>query len=129
MEINKWERVTVASGGQVTKSNVLAPPDLLAPVHLEPLIEPDPKHAPVHFGWAAVPDAVSYELRVSTNAMFTRMVADKTVAGTTAELSGLDSGDYFWNDDSHGRAQARPRSERRLPDYRRGAGQRTRNAP
>ena len=84
VEIGKWERVTFAAGGPVTKTNVLAPPDLTEPVNLQPLIVPDPKHAPVHFAWAAVPDAVSYDLRVSTNSMFTRIVAEKTVTGTTA---------------------------------------------
>ena len=98
VEIGKWERVTFAgSGGPVTKSSVLAPPELAEPVNLQPLIEPDPKHASMHFAWSAVPEAVSYDLRVSTNSMFTRVVAEKTVAGTSADLTGLDPGDYFWS--------------------------------
>ncbi len=76
---------------------VLAPPELAEPVNLEPLIEPDPKHASVHFAWAAVPEAVSYDLRVSTNTMFTRIVAEKNTAAVTADLSGLEPGDYFWS--------------------------------
>jgi hypothetical protein len=97
VEIGKWERVTFASaGGPITKTMVLAPPDLTEPVNLQPLIEADPKHAPIHFAWASVPDAVSYDLRVSTNSMFTRVVAEKTVAGTALDLTGLETGDYFW---------------------------------
>jgi len=97
VEIGKWERVTFASaGGPINKTAVLAPPDLSEPVNLEPLIEADPKHASIHFAWSSVPDAVSYDLRVSTNSMFTRVVAEKTVAGTTVDLTGLDAGDYFW---------------------------------
>jgi hypothetical protein len=98
VEIGKWERVTVPSaGGVVTKTNVLAPPDLAAPLNLQPLIVPDPKHAPVHFEWKAVPEAVSYEIRVSTTSMFSRIVEDRKVAGTSVEITGLDPGDYFWD--------------------------------
>lgn len=96
-EIGKWERVTFATGGPATKSNVLAPPDLTLPVNLQPLITPDPKHTPMHFAWTEVPEALSYQLRVSTNSMFTRIVAEKTVAGVSLEIPGLDPGDYFWS--------------------------------
>jgi hypothetical protein len=98
VEIGKWERVTfTANGGTVTKSNVLAPPDLTMPVNLQPLIEADPKHAPVHFAWSTVPEASTYTLRVSTNAMFTRVVAEKSMTGTSTDVTGLDPGDYFWS--------------------------------
>ena len=82
--------------GPLTKASVLAPPNLVEPVNLQPLIESDPKRAQVHFGWSAVPEATSYDLRVSANSMFTRVVAEKKVTGTAVDLSGLDAGDYFW---------------------------------
>src|ERR1700675_4335969 len=98
VEIGRWERVTVPpSGGTVVKSNVLAPPDLAQPLNLQPLIVPDPKRAPVHFEWKPVPEAVSYELRVSTTSMFSRIVEDRKLAGTSVEITGLDQGDYFWD--------------------------------
>jgi len=98
VEIGKWERVTVPpAGGTVTKTNVLAPPDLAEPLNLQPLIVPDPKHAPVHFEWKPVPEAVSYEIRVSTTSMFSRIVEDRKLAGTSVDISGLDPGDYFWD--------------------------------
>lgn len=98
VDIGRWERVTVPpSGGTVVKSNVLAPPDLAEPLNLQPLIVPDPKHAPVRFEWKAVPEAVSYELRVSTTSMFSRIVEDRKVTGTSTEVTGLDQGDYFWD--------------------------------
>jgi len=97
VDIGKWERVSFAGSGPVTKTMVLAPPDLMSPVNLEPLIEPDPKHATVHFAWAGVADAVSYDLRVSTNAMFTRVVAEKNTTGISADVTGLEPGDYFWS--------------------------------
>jgi len=98
VDIGRWERVTVpSSGGTVVKTNVLAPPDLAQPLNLQPLIVPDPKRAPVHFEWKPVPDAVSYELRISTTSMFSRIVEDRKVTGTSVEIAGLDQGDYFWD--------------------------------
>ena len=96
VEIAKWERAAFTTGGPVTKSTVLAPPELIQPLNLEPLIEPDPRRATVRFAWSSVPEAISYNLRVSTNAMFTRVMSEKTVAGINADVSGLEAGDYFW---------------------------------
>jgi hypothetical protein len=98
VEIGRWERVTVPpAGGTVVKTNVLAPPDLAEPLNLQPLIVVDPKHTPVHFEWKEVPEAVSYEIRVSTTSMFSRIVQDRKLTGTSADIAGLDPGDYFWN--------------------------------
>ena len=98
VDIGRWERVTVpSSGGTVVKSNVLAPPDLAQPMNLQPLIVPDPKHAPVRFEWKPVSEAVSYELRVSLTSMFSRIVEDRKLTGTSVEITGFDQGDYFWD--------------------------------
>jgi hypothetical protein len=98
VEIGKWERVTVPpAGGTVLKTNVLAPPDLSEPLNLQPLSVSDPKHSPVHFEWKPVPEAVSYEIRVSTTSMFSRIVQDRKLAGTSVDITGLDPGDYFWD--------------------------------
>jgi hypothetical protein len=98
VDIGKWERVTVPqSGGTVVKTNVLAPPDLAQPLNLQPLIVPDPKLAPVRFEWKPVSDAVSYELRISTTSMFSRIVEDRKLTGTSIEITGFDQGDYFWD--------------------------------
>jgi len=98
VEIGKWERATVpAGGGNVIKTNVLAPPELAEPLNLQPMSVPDPKHSPVHFEWKPVQGAVSYEIRVSTTSMFSRIVEDRKVPGTSADITGLDPGDYFWD--------------------------------
>src|ERR1700720_2963310 len=98
VEIGKWERVSVPpAGGTVTKTNVLAPPDLAQPLNLQPLIVPDPKHAPVRFEWKPVQGAVNYELRVSLTSMFSRIVEDRKLTGTSVEITGFDQGDYFWD--------------------------------
>lgn len=107
VEIGKWERVSFPTQGQLVKTNVLAPPDLTLPVNLQPLIVPEPKSAAVRFEWKPVPDAVAYQLRVSNNSMFARLAADKRAGGASAEVTGLEAGDYFWNVtaiDAHKRA-------------------------
>jgi hypothetical protein len=98
VEIGKWERATVpAGGGNVIKTNVLAPPELAEPLNLQPMSVPDPKHSPVHFEWKPVQGAVSYEIRVSATSMFSRIVEDRKLPGTSADITGLDPGDYFWD--------------------------------
>src|SRR6266481_450663 len=70
---------------------------LVETLNLAPIIVENPKTSPVRFEWKLVPDAVSYTLRVSTTAMFTKIVKEEKVIGTSKEISGLDAGDYFWN--------------------------------
>lgn len=96
IELAQWEKASFATGGAIQKSTVLAPPDLVEPLNLQPLIVADPKAAAVHFEWRAVPDAVSYTLRISTSTVFAKYV-EKKVTGTSTEVSGLEAGEYFWN--------------------------------
>ena len=98
VDLAQYEKATIPSSGAIQRSTVLAPPDLVEPLNLAPIIAENPKSATVHFEWKPVPDAVSYTLRVSTTAMFTRTVFDKKdIKGTSLDISGLDAADYFWN--------------------------------
>src|SRR5256884_5035558 len=72
-----YEKATIPSTGAIQKSAVLKPPELVEPLNLAPIIAENPKTATVHFEWKPVQEAVSYRLRVSTTAMFTRTVVDK----------------------------------------------------
>jgi hypothetical protein len=97
IDLAPWEKATIPNTGPMQKSNVLAPPDLVEPLNLAPIIAENPKISPVHFEWKGVPEAVSYTLRVSTTAMFTKTVKEAKVNGTAADIAGLDAGEYFWN--------------------------------
>jgi hypothetical protein len=97
IDLAQFEKATIPSSGSIQKSNVLGPPDLVAPLNLAPVILENLKTSPVRFEWKPVPDAVSYTLRISTTAMFTKTVKDAPVRGTAVEITGLDPGDYFWN--------------------------------
>lgn len=98
LDIAQWERATFATGSAtITKSDVLAPPELLEPLNLQPIIVTDTKKDAVHFAWKPVNTAKIYEFQVSTTAMFNHVVFEKKTAGTTLDVTGLDPGDYFWH--------------------------------
>ena len=97
IDLAQYEKATIPSSGAIQKSNVLAPPELVAPLNLSPIIAENPKTSPVRFEWKPVQDAVSYTLRISTTSMFTKTVKEALVRGTVVEITGLDPGDYFWN--------------------------------
>ena len=98
IDLAQYEKATIPSSGAIQRSMVLAPPEPAEPLNLAPIIAENPRTAAVHFEWKPVQNAVSYALRVSTTAMFTRTVFDKkNITGTSIDISGLDAGDYFWN--------------------------------
>jgi len=96
LDIGQWERASFTANGPITKSEVLAPPQLAEPINLAAVIVADPNQDPVHFSWKAVATARSYEFQVSTTAMFNRIAIDKKLVGTSLDVSGLTPGDYFW---------------------------------
>ena len=97
IELTQFQKVSFPSGGATLKSNVLAPPSLVAPLNLAPVISENPKTAQIRFEWQPVDEAISYTLRISSTTMFTKLLKEVKVSGTNAEISGLDAGDYFWN--------------------------------
>jgi FecR protein len=97
VELAQWQKVTLPTGGPLTKSDVPAPPELVAPLNLAPIIGENPKTTTIHFEWKPVADAISYTLRISPTTMFSKAVKEAKVTGTSADINGLDAGDYFWN--------------------------------
>jgi hypothetical protein len=96
LDIAQWQRVSFPTGGAIISSQVLAPPELLEPLNLQPIIVVDPKRDPVHFSWKPVATAKLYEFQASTTGMFNRVVANKKVATTSVDVTGLEPGNYFW---------------------------------
>lgn len=97
IELTQWEKASFPTGGATQKSNVLAPPGLVSPLNLAPIISDNPKTQAIRFEWQAMDDAVSYTLRISSTAMFTKLVKEVKVSGASVEVTGLEAGDYFWN--------------------------------
>lgn len=97
IELTQWEKASFPSGGTIQKSSVLAPPGLISPLNLAPIMTESPRTEKIHFEWQPVSEAVSYTLRISTTAMFIKMVKEVKATGTSTEVTGLEAGDYFWN--------------------------------
>src|SRR5580692_8576142 len=95
LDIGQFERVTFPTGGAITKSQVLAPPQLITPLNLQPIIVVDPKRDAVHFSWNPVETAKVYQLQVSNTASFAHLVEDRKTGTESVEITGLDPGDYF----------------------------------
>jgi hypothetical protein len=98
VEVTQYQKANIPTTGSISKSDVLAPPDLLQPINLTPIIAENPRTTAVHFEWKPVQDASSYSLRISTTSMFTKIAKEvPKVSGTSVDITGLDAGDYFWN--------------------------------
>ena len=96
LDIGQWERATFPTGGSITKSQVLAPPEISEPINLQAIIVEDPKKDPVHFSWKPVPTAKMYDFQAGTTTMFNHIVAERKTASTSVDVTGLEPGDYFW---------------------------------
>jgi hypothetical protein len=96
VQVSQWQRASFTQGSPITKTDVLAPPGLVQPVNLQPIIVPDPRHTSIRFEWQPVDTAREYELKISDTMMFTRVLADRKTADTAVEVTGLDPGEYFW---------------------------------
>jgi len=96
VEVAQWERVTFPTDGAITKDQVLAPPALIAPLNLQPIIVENPKKDPIHFEWKAVATAKAYLLQISKSTLFSKVLYEKRTADTSLDITGLEPGDYFW---------------------------------
>src|SRR5258705_12823858 len=76
VEVTQYQKVNIPTTGSISKSYVLAPPELVEPINLTPIIAENPKVAAVHFEWKPVQDAASYSMRISTTSMFTEIVKE-----------------------------------------------------
>jgi hypothetical protein len=112
IELGQWQRASVRSGSPISTSDVLAPPDLAQPLNLAPIITQVPKATPVHFEWHPVKDAVSYNLRISSTAMFTKLVKDLKLPGTTADGERVRRRRLFLERHRRGQQEANQRNQR-----------------
>jgi hypothetical protein len=97
VDIGQYERATIPTGGgAITKTQVLAPPQLSEPLNLQPIIVADPKRDPIHFAWKPSATAKLYDFQASTTTMFSHIVMERKTAATSVDIAGFDPGDYFW---------------------------------
>ncbi len=96
LDIGQWERATFPTGGAISRSQVLAPPEITEPINLQAIIVADPKKDPVHFSWKPVATAKMYDFQAGTTTMFNNIVAERKTSSTSVDVTGLEPGDYFW---------------------------------
>ena len=96
VQVAQWQRASFTAGGPITKTDVLAPPGLVQPVNLQPIIVANPKQTSIRFEWQPVSTAREYELEISDTSMFNRVLADRKTTDTAVEVTGLNAGEYFW---------------------------------
>ncbi|MFZ3202157.1 MAG: FecR domain-containing protein [Candidatus Acidiferrales bacterium] len=96
VDIGQYQRVEFPTGGPMTKSDVLAPPQLVEPLNLQPIILADPKHDPIHFSWNPVPTAKLYTFQASETTVFNSIVIERKTTDPSVDVAGFDPGDYFW---------------------------------
>ncbi len=94
--IAPFERVSFPTGGGAVKSQVVAPPNPRSPVNLQPIPTDEPARNTIRFEWEPVQGAVSYKVRVSPTSSFNQNIKEVHSSGTSAEITGLPVGDYFW---------------------------------
>jgi len=97
MEIGQSERASFVTGQpDITKTQVLAAPQLVEPLNLAPKFVSDPKIDPVHFSWKPVATARQYEFQASTTGIFNHVVKDLKTTDNAIDVTGLAPGNYFW---------------------------------
>ncbi len=97
IQVGPYERASFRTPDDpLTKEQVLAPPTLLRPRNLEPIISANPRQEVVRFAWSRVAQANRYRLRLSTSPLLTSTVLDRTVQSSSFRARGLQPGDYYW---------------------------------
>lgn len=98
VQLGQYDRVSFSADNPgLTRSKVIAPPKLSSPPNMALTVTKDPKAHNLDFAWNAVRGAVAYRLLVSPSGMFSNLVVDRKVTGrTSARISGLEEGTYYW---------------------------------
>lgn len=97
LQLGQYEKVTFSSTEPgLLREKVIAPPELIAPANMALNIVPSPRETHIEFKWSPVAGARAYVLKISPSGMFSNLVVNRKVEGTSTEVSGLDEGVYYW---------------------------------
>jgi hypothetical protein len=97
VELGEYEQASFgAAGSRLEKREVVAPPILLTPANMAPVVVREAQTAEVEFTWSAVPTADSYRLKVSSSPIFATLAFDRKIQSTSIRLPSLHEGDYYW---------------------------------
>ncbi|MBI4463662.1 MAG: hypothetical protein HY647_03060 [Acidobacteria bacterium] len=97
VELGAYEQASFAGADSpLVKERVVAPPVLLTPAEMAPVVLMGSGSAEVEFTWSAVPGADAYQLRVSSSPIFSTVLYNRRVQTTSVRLPSLKEGDYYW---------------------------------
>ena len=98
IELTQWEKASFPTGGPIQRSNVLAPPSLVEPLNLAPIINEKPKISLRAFRVEACGGRGLLHFAAQHHHIFPHHgQASQSYRHLTADITGLDPGDYFWN--------------------------------
>jgi len=98
VQIGPFERASFTSpDAPLQTERVIAPPSLLQPRNLEPIISRNPREETIHFEWSPVSEAVAYRLHIYSSPLLTRQVLTQRLSTTSFTTRGLEPGEYWWN--------------------------------
>ncbi len=97
IEIGPYERASFRQPTETLRTEkVLAPPSLVRPRNLEPIISANPTREVIRFEWTPVPRARTYRLRISTSPLFANPVVDRAFSDNSFSARGFEPADYYW---------------------------------
>jgi hypothetical protein len=97
MELAEYDQATFAGpGSALVKQRIVAPPLLLTPANMAPVVVTGTQTTEVEFTWTAIPTADYYRIRVSSSPIFSQTIYDREVRTTSIRLPSFPEGDYYW---------------------------------
>lgn len=97
LQVGPYQRASFRGPeGNVRREDIVAPPELARPRHMEPIISSNPRAEVVRFQWSSVSGARRYRLRVSTSPQFANIIIDRVLGGTSYSARGLEPAEYWW---------------------------------
>ncbi|HWP84506.1 MAG TPA: hypothetical protein VNN17_04915 [Terriglobia bacterium] len=97
LQLGEYEQASFAGpGSATTRKKIVAPPLLLTPADMAPIVVSGSETIEVQFTWSAISTAHSYRLRVSSSPIFSHLLHDRVVRSTSLRLPSFRVGDYYW---------------------------------
>jgi len=95
VRLSGFEKVSFQSeSSKMVKEKEIAPPTLIAPTNMAPIVAPG-EH-PVNFSWSPAAKGYKYHIRISRNPYFSSTVFDREVKTPDVQVVGLGEGAYYW---------------------------------
>ena len=95
--VGEGERIRASPTGRLGAKELLPGiPRLISPSDERVFVHSDPRKLSLNLTWEEVPGAGEYKLMIADQILFTSPIYNATREGTSAEIQGVDAGDYYW---------------------------------